>query len=133
MKNQRKSEETAVERIKMLGPLLEEDQDQARLSEKKREICEKYGISDRTLRRYLSEYRKNGFSGLKPKQSGRPGLRIIPEDILKEAIQLRREVPRRSVSTIIQILEWEQRIPPGSVNRSTLQEHLLLQATAAPR
>jgi len=124
MKNQRKAEETAVERMKMLGPLLEENQDKAKLAEMKREICEKYGISDRTLRRYLSEYRKNGFSGLKPKQTGRPGLRSIPEKILKEAIQLRREVPGRSVSTIIQILEWEKRIPPGSVKRSTLQDHL---------
>lgn len=80
MSNQRKAEETAAERMKILSPLLEETLDQAELAKTKREICEKYGISDRTLRRYLSEYRKNGFSGLKPKQTGRPGLRSIPED-----------------------------------------------------
>lgn len=124
MSNQIKAEEIAAERIKILSPLLEETLDQAELAKTKREICERYGISDRTLRRYLSEYRKNGFSGLKPKQTGRPGLRSIPEDVLKEAIQLRREVPGRSVSTIIQILEWEKKIAPGSIKRSTLQEHL---------
>lgn len=124
MKDERKAEEIAVERIKMLGPLLEQDHDKAKAAEKKREICERYGISERTLRRYLSEYRKNGFSGLKPKQTGRPGLRSIPEEILKEAIQLRREVPGRSINTIIQILEWEKKIEPGTVKRSTLQEHL---------
>ena len=124
MKDQRKSEEVAVERMKMLGPLLEEGQDKAKEAAKKQEICERYGISERTLRRYLSAYHKNGFSGLKPKQTGRPGLRSIPEDILKEAVQLRREVPGRSVNTIIQILEWEKKISPGSVKRSTLQEHL---------
>lgn len=124
MKDERKAEEIAVERIKMLGPLLEEEHDKAKVAEKKREICERYGISERTLRRYLSEYRKNGFSGLKPKQTGRPGLRSIPEKILKEAIQLRREVPGRSVNTIIQILEWEKKIEPGTIKRSTLQEHL---------
>ncbi len=105
MSNQKKAEEIAAERIKMLSPLLEENQDQAALAEKKRKVCEKYGISDRTLRRYLLQYRKEGFAGLKPKQTGRPGLRSIPEEVLKEAIQLRREVPGRSVSTIIQILE----------------------------
>ncbi|MDI9476095.1 MAG: helix-turn-helix domain-containing protein [Natronincolaceae bacterium] len=70
MKDERKAGEIAVERIKMLGPLLEQDHDKAKAAEKKREICERYGISERTLRRYLSEYRKNGFSGLKPKQTG---------------------------------------------------------------
>ncbi|WP_288925473.1 DDE-type integrase/transposase/recombinase [uncultured Aminobacterium sp.] len=124
MSNQRKAEETAAERIKMLSPLLEENQDRAALAEKKRKVCEKYGISDRTLRRYLLQYRKEGFAGLKPKQTGRPGLRSIPEEVLKEAIQLRREVPGRSVNTIIQILEWEKKIAPGSIKRSTLQEHL---------
>ena len=48
MSNQRKAEETAAERIKMLSPLLEENQDRAALAEKKRKVCEKYGISDRT-------------------------------------------------------------------------------------
>ena len=124
MRNQNKAEEIAVQRMKMLGPLLEEGYDKAKVAKLKREICEKYGISDRTLRRYISEYRKNGFSGLKPKHTGRPGQRSIPGEILKEAIQLRREVPGRSVGTIIQILEWEKKIEPGAVKRSTLQEHL---------
>ena len=124
MKDQRKAEEIAVERVKMINPLLEEGHDKAKVAKLKQDICEKYGISDRTLRRYLSEYRKSGFLGLKPKQTGRPGLRSIPDEILKEAIHLRREVSGRSVDTIIQILEWEKKIEPGSVKRSTLQEHL---------
>ena len=37
---------------------------------------------------------------------------------------MRREVPKRSVTTLIQILEWEGKIAPGSVSRSTLQDHL---------
>ncbi len=124
MKNQKRAEEIAVERMKMLGPLLEEGYDKAKVAKLKQEICEKYGISDRTLRRYLLEYRKSGFSGLKPKQTGRPGVRSIPDEILKEAIHLRREVPGRSVDTIIKILEWEKRVEPGAIKRSTLQEHL---------
>jgi len=81
MRNQRKAEEIAGERIKILSPLPEENLDRAELAKKKREICEKYEISERTLRRYLSQYKKEGFAGLKPTRSGRPGLRSIPEKI----------------------------------------------------
>ena len=41
-----------------------------------------------------------------------------------QAILLRREVPGRSVSQIIQILEWEGLAEPGQIKRSTLQEKL---------
>jgi len=37
---------------------------------------------------------------------------------------LRREVPSRSVAQLIQILEWEGRVIPGQIKRSTLQEKL---------
>lgn len=103
---------------------MDEGLDSAELAQKKREICEKFEISDRTLRRYLSQYREDGFTGLKPKSSGRPGARSIPPEILAEAIQLRREVPNRSIRSIIQILEWEKKIEKGSIKRSTLQDHL---------
>ncbi|ABZ84020.1 transposase, putative [Heliomicrobium modesticaldum Ice1] len=43
---------------------------------------------------------------------------------LEEAILLRREVPRRSIAQIIQILEWEGKAEPGKLKRSTLQEKL---------
>lgn len=124
MDARRKAEETAVNRVQMLSPLLEEGLDPAALAQKKREICDKYGISDRTLRRYLAQYREEGFPGLKPKSSGRPGARSISKEVLEEAIRLRREVPGRSIRTIITILEWERKIEPGSIRRSTLQDHL---------
>ena len=46
------------------------------------------------------------------------------EEILQEAIQLRREVPRRSVEQIIFILESEGKVAPGLLKRPTLQRHL---------
>lgn len=48
----------------------------------------------------------------------------IPSEVLEQAILLRREVPTRSVHQIIQILEWEGVVIPGTVTRSTLQEKL---------
>lgn len=124
MSDSKKAEETAVNRVQMLAPLMEPGLDAAALAQMKQGICEKYGISDRTLRRYLVQYREEGFAGLKPKSPGRPGARFIPSEVLKEAILLRREVPSRSVRAIIQVLEWEKKIEPGSVSRSTLQDHL---------
>jgi len=44
--------------------------------------------------------------------------------VLEQAILLRREVPGHSVAQLIQILEWEGRIPRGAIKRSTLQERL---------
>ena len=126
MKDMKKSEETAVNRFKLLSPLLAEGIDSAKLTQMKEEICSQAGISERTLRRYLEKYREDGFGGLKPKEKGKNISTAISADILEQAIMLRREVPSRSVSQIIQILEWEQRIKPGEIKRSTLQEHLSL-------
>ncbi|MDN5301876.1 MAG: hypothetical protein PWQ60_1390 [Thermoanaerobacteraceae bacterium] len=51
-----------------------------------------------------------------PKERSDKGqTRAIPEDILKEAISLKQELPQRSVARILQILEWEKLISPGDI------------------
>ncbi|MDU2241541.1 MAG: DDE-type integrase/transposase/recombinase [Paenibacillus sp.] len=108
-----------------MSPLLAEGIDPAKAREIKQRICEQTGLSERTLRRYLAKYRQDGFGGLKPKGKGRPSAETaIPQEVLDQAILLRREVPSRSVAQLIQILEWEVRIQPGEIKRSTLQERL---------
>lgn len=125
MKDQKKAEEIAAWRMQALSPLLTEGLDPAKAREIKTKICEQVGISERTLRRYLSKYIEDGFGGLKPKGRGRKKSEdAIPPNILEQAILLRREVPGRSVAQIIQILEWEGLVEPGRVKRSTLQEKL---------
>jgi transposase len=67
---------------------------------------ELHGISERTLRRYLEKYRKEGLKGLEP--AGRPEagkFKVIPAEILELAMQYKRELPERSVRSIITILE----------------------------
>jgi transcription initiation factor IIE alpha subunit len=60
-----------------------------------------------------------------PKERSDKGqTRAIPEDILKEAISLKQELPQRSVTRILQILEGEKLISPGDVARSTLTRYL---------
>jgi putative transposase len=107
-----------------LSPLLAEGLDAAKAKQIKAQICTQTGLSDRTIRRYLAQYQANGFNGLKPKGRGRHELSGIPETLIEQAVLLRREVPSRSVSQIIQILEWEGKAEPGQLKRSTLQEKL---------
>jgi transposase InsO family protein len=125
MRDQKKAEAIAAQRMQLLSPLLAEGVDPARATQLKAQICAQTGLSERTIRRYLNKYRTEGFSGLKPKGKGRPQAEeAIPAHILEQAILLRREVPGRSVAQIIQILEWEGLAQPGQIKRSTLQDKL---------
>ena len=127
MTDTRKSEEIAVNRHRIIAPILtalDEGTDAAKLSHLKEETRRQHGISDRTLRRWLAGYRERGFGGLKPEPRGKSISGGIPDEILAEAILLRREVPGRSVSQIIEILEMEGRAPAGFLKRTTLQDKL---------
>ena len=125
IKDQKKAEEIAAGRVQLLSPLLADGLDPAKARQLKLALCEQSGLSERTLRRYLAQYRDEGFSGLLPKGNGRKQTEAIPAHLLEQAILLRREVPSRSVSQIIQILEWEGKAQPKQLKRSTLQERLM--------
>jgi transposase InsO family protein len=125
MKNPHHAEALAEQRLTTILPLLETGLDAAKQSRLKRQICEQTGLSERTLRRHLTRYRTEGFSGLKPRPKTRRAVNeAVSQEILEQAIVLRREVPTRSVAQLIQILEWEGRVQPGQIKRSTLQEKL---------
>jgi len=125
MRDQKKAEELAAQRFQLVSPLLADGLDPAKARLMKADICARTGLSERTIRRYLAQYRGDGFQGLFPKGKGRKqGKDAIPAELLDQAILLRREVPSRSVSQIIQILEWEGKAQPGQLKRSTLQEKL---------
>ena len=124
MRDGEKAEEIATERLQLISPLLAEGLDPAKARQIRGQICTQAGISERTVRRYMARYRANGFEGLKPKGKSSCREPAIPPQILDQAILLRREVPGRSVAQIIEILEWEGRVPPGRIKRSTLQEKL---------
>jgi transposase InsO family protein len=127
MKNTQKSEEVAVSRHKIVASIvaaMEENTDAAKLVLLKKEACEQNGISRRTLGRWLDAYDVQGFDGLKPAERGRGAPGVIPEELIAEAILLRREVPSRSISQIIEILEMEGKAPAGLLKRTTLQDKL---------
>ena len=127
MKDTRKAEEIAVNRHKIIASIvaaMEENTDVAKLTLLKNEACENNGIHRRTLGRWLDAYQANGFEGLKPvgRDAGKRG--AIPDELINEAILLRREVPSRSIPQIIEILEMEGKAPPGLLKRTTLQDKL---------
>ena len=69
MTDRRKPEEIAVNRHKIIAPILvamEEKTDAAKLVLLKKEVCEQNGIHRRTLGRWLDAYQQQGFEGLKP-------------------------------------------------------------------
>lgn len=119
-------EQVALKRFEILGPLVGDELDPAKRAQLLRQASERYEISERTIRRWLSAYTGDGFQGLIPRSKAYAGpAGSVNESILDEAVILRREVPTRSVAQLIRILELEDKITPGTVKRSTLQEHLL--------
>ena len=115
----------AIERFQWIAPLLADGIDAAQAQQLKTQICAQTGWSERTLRRYVARYRAEGWEGLKPRPKGpRPREDGLSDAIVEAAMELRREVPRRSVHQLIQILEWEGRVAPDQVKRSTLQARL---------
>lgn len=121
------TESKAVDRFRMISPLLETSLDAAARKNLREKIAAENDISTRTVYRYEKAYRSAGFDGLKPVDRSGMGAGKLPEnfdDLLSQAIVLKREVPNRSVSQIIRILELEGRVPEGVLRRSTLQDHL---------
>lgn len=110
-------DDVATKRIGILGPLLYGEVDTAKRTQLIREISEREEISQRTLRRWLFAYEHEGYKGLLPKSNPRGGKSSsVTEEILDEAVMLRREVPTRSVRQIITILEMEGLVPPDKLS-----------------
>lgn len=120
-------EEQALARYQLIAPLLEESLDEAKRIHLRKNIAVQNRISLRSLYRYEAAYREGGFSGLRPVNREQRRSQKLPEnfdDLLEEAIHLKREVPKRSVKQIIYILELEGRVAPGILKRSTMERYL---------
>lgn len=81
-------------------------------------------ISVRTLERWLSLYRRQGWEALKPRERNNKGNVRISASLLQTAIDLRKERPERSVEQIIFLLEENEKASPGELAASTLARHL---------
>ena len=120
-------DDAALKRYTMIAPLLDSSIDNARRVALRKKIAEDNNTTIRSLYRYEKAYRKDGFAGLRPSNREKQRSQALPDnfqELLSEAVQLRREVPERSVEQIILILELENRVAPGVLRRSTLERHL---------
>ena len=70
----------ALQKYKLIAPLLNEDLDSFAACELRKKIADQNGISERTLRRYLNAYQKEGFHGLKPAEMIRYRKDLTPDD-----------------------------------------------------
>ena len=117
--------ETMLSRYSLISPLLAEELEAAEKRRRRNVILQSGSISERTLRRFLEAYRSNGLEGLRPKLRSDQGVRrALPDEIYEQAAALKEELPQRSVSRVLDILEGEKQIRPGQIARSTLSRHL---------
>jgi len=126
-----KAEEIAQMRIEIISPLLEDGIDKGKQKQLMALQCQKHGISQRSIERYLDSYRKAGYKGLYPVKRTKSACGAITDSIIDMAVMLRREVPSRSIDTIIKILEMEEAVPEGMLKRTTLQENLVKRGYSA--
>ncbi len=120
-------EQVAVDRLSLIMPLMAADIDSAKRAKLRREIAETHQVSERSLYRYEQAYREGHFSGLIPANRKKHSSKVLPlnyDALVEQAIQLRKEVPERSIAQIITILELEGMVAPGVLKRSTLERHL---------
>jgi transposase InsO family protein len=83
-------------------------------------------VTERTLWEWLSRYRRKGLEGLQPQQRRDKGqLRALSPQTLDRAETLRRELPARWTSTVLDILVREGTLSPAQApHRATLDRHL---------
>ena len=113
-----------MNRVETLGPLLYGNVDPAQRAQLIDQIHERTGISERTLRRWLFLYQRRVSGAVAQSKPGNTS-GAISEQLVDEAVLLRREVPTRSIRQIINILEMEGLAELGAIKRSTLQDHLI--------
>ena len=92
-------DQKASERFAMISPLLADDLDPAKRSQIRSRIAETNSVSERTLYRFEAAWRRDGYSGLRPVNRQMRRSQKLPEnfdEIVRQAIQLKKEVPSKS-------------------------------------
>jgi putative transposase len=129
--------EIAAFRFGLIAPVIQRNLKQGERYALLREISkqnykipggEKSSVSIRSLERYLQAYEQGGFEALKPMNREKRGsLAELDPQILRRAMDFRRESPTRSVETIIRLLELEGNVTQGQLKVRTLSRYFLEQ------
>jgi transposase InsO family protein len=82
-------------------------------------------VSERTVYSWARLYRHGGLDALRPRwRADRGCSRKLSPGVLERAARLRRENPRRSTTTVMDILEREGTLTGQSPHRATFDRHL---------
>ena len=81
-------------------------------------------VAAETIRVWVRRYRARGLDGLRDKPRPRRGVEVLTPDEIERCLQLKRDVPERSLDRLIKIAEETRIIAPGRVRRSTLHRVL---------
>jgi transposase InsO family protein len=137
-KNRRDDDEARTEalfRYRVIAPLLDEraaDSVRARIAAIAQQAHAhprrgEIHVSDRTLWTWLAALRKGGIEALRPRpRKDRGSVRALDRAALDRAERLRREVPKRWTSTVLDILAREGTIAADRLpHRATLDRHFV--------
>lgn len=126
----------ALFRYGVIGPLVEQEEyAPGEVTKLVREVAERMHylpgtgpvrVSERTVYAWLRRYRDGGVEALRPKvRKDRGRARVVDEETVERAVRLRKEVPARWTSTLLDILVREGTLSGEKVpHRSTLDRHL---------
>ena len=129
-------EKLALHRFRVIAPLLEKGLSRQALAARRTEIlASEFRLPDsplprqiarRTLERWVQRYGVHGFKGLMPQpRSDRGACRAIDPQRLRRAVELKDEVPERTLDRLLAMLAREEAERPlQAPARSTLHRHL---------
>lgn len=124
--------ESGLRKYEIIAPLLNEGLEAVEKRRLRNEIMVRHRISDRTLRRHVQDFKRLGYDGLvKHPKSSKGVSKTVPADVMEKAIELRRELPGRSIRRIITILEGEGIVSPGAIPKSTLSRQMRMHGFGA--
>jgi transposase InsO family protein len=124
----------ALFRYSVIAELVEEELERGEVGAKVAEIAGQrhylpgkgsVRVRVRTVYRWLELYRKGGIEALRSRwRKDRGVTRRLSDEVLERAIVLRRENPKRSTKTMVDILEREGTLKGATPHRSTFDRHL---------
>jgi hypothetical protein len=129
----KRKETIAFFRLQIISPMLDAtkgniDNTAKKLAKQKyNDVLNQKMVSfhERTIYQYYMDYKKNGFDGLIPKIYKNKGTHpSIPDDIIKEIISLKKELPTRSAQKIITLMELSKKIDKDSLHPRTVNRVL---------
>lgn len=89
-------------------------------------------LSAKTLEGWLYAYRKDGIDALEPRPRADRGQSKITLDIQEALLAAKRDNPRRSLTSLIDLLERQGRVAKGELARSSVHRLLKQQGLSRP-